>query len=151
MITPDMDREAIVELLREKRSVHPVADLALYAFRDMSQCAWEPFVKAALERCPVSLDMTRSMSIDEVYAWLLDMRCTSIYDAQRLAQPDEVVNFKTGDGLEKAFVLANVIRHRCPTLALEILVRAEQVSLSGPDCDYAFSSSKGLELVLNIP
>jgi hypothetical protein len=151
MITPDMGRETIVELVRDKRSTHPVADLALYAFRDMSQCAWEPFVKAALERCPVTLHMTQSMSIDEVYAWLLDMRSTSIYDAQRLAQPDEVVNFKTGDGLEKAFVLANVIRHQCPTMALELQGRGEQALLRTSDCDYAFSSSKGLDLVLNIP
>ena len=146
-----MDREAIVDLIREKRAVHPVADLALYAFRDMSQCAWEPFVKAALERCPVSLNACARMSIDQVYTWLLDMRSTSIYDAQRLAQPDEVVNFKTGDGLEKAFVLANVIRHQRPTLALEIQASGAQVSLSGLDRVYTFSTCKGLDLVLNIP
>jgi len=151
MITPDMDREAIVNLVRDQRSVHPVADLALYAFRDMSQCAWEPFIKAALERCPVTLEMTKTMSIDQVYTWLLGMHSQSIYDAQRLAQPDEVVNFKTGDGLEKAFALANVIRHQRPSLALDIRARGGEVCVSGTGLDYAFASAKGLDVMLNIP
>ncbi len=151
MITPDMDREAIVRLVRDRRSVHPVADLALYAFRDMSQCAWAPFVKAALERCPVTVDMSKTMSIDQVYAWLLAMPNVSIYDAQRVAQPDEVVNYKTGDGLEKAFVLANVIRQQHPSLALDIMTKGEQVRVSCNDLDYGFMSTKGLEVALNIP
>ena len=151
MITPDMDREEIIKLVRDRRSTHPVADLAIYAYRDMSQCAWEPFVKAALERCPVTLDMTKTMSSDQVYTWLLGMRNASIYDAQRLAQPDEVVNYKTGDGLEKAFVLANVIRHRCPSLVLDIRTRGKEVVVRGQGLDYVFKSGKGLDVLLNIP
>jgi hypothetical protein len=117
----------------------------------MSQCAWAPFVKAALERCPVALEMTQTMTVDQVYAWLLGMRNMSIYDAQRLAQPDEVVNFKSGDGLEKAFVLANVIQHRHRSSTLELSTQAEQVWVKGHGIDYLFKSSKGLDVALKIP
>lgn len=149
-ITPDMGREAIIELIGAKRFTHPVADLAIYAYRDMSQCAWEPFVKAALERSPVTLALTQTMSNDQVYTWLLGMRNASIYDAQRLAQPDEVVNYKTGDGLEKAFVLAHVIRHRHPCSSLELSTKGEQVWVKGHGLDYVFKSGKGLELALSL-
>ncbi len=33
----------------------------------------------------------------------------SIYDDQRLALPDEVWNFRRGDGIEKALLLADYI------------------------------------------
>ncbi len=37
----------------------------------------------------------------------------SIYDgASRLAQPDEVWNYRRGDGFEKALLVANVLRGR---------------------------------------
>ncbi|MCF7973387.1 MAG: hypothetical protein K9N55_06200 [Phycisphaerae bacterium] len=112
LLTPGMDRQAIIEAITSKRTSNPVADLAVYAYRDMDQCDWEPFVKAAFVRNPVSVDRARDMSIEQVYAWLLGMHNKSIYDGNRLAQPDEVVNFKTGDGIEKAFVLANIAHHR---------------------------------------
>ena len=62
-----------------------------------------------------------------------------------------MVNYGTGDGLEKAFVLANVIRHQRPSLALDMTTRGEQVCVSGPGLDYAFKSAKGLDVMLNIP
>ena len=54
------------------------------------------------------------------------MRDISIYDGKRLAQPDEVANFQTGDGVEKAFLLANVIRERGLGEDIELVV--ERVS-----------------------
>ena len=84
------------------------------------------------------------MSIGEVYAWLLGMQNSSIYDAARLAQPDEVVNFKTGDGLEKAFVLANVMRNRTPGQVVTIHSEGGKVEL-GIDRAYSFCSQKGFD------
>ena len=55
-------------------------------------CDWIPFLKAAIERNPVSIEMTEKMSVQEVYEWLEQMSNNSIYDNQRLAQPDEVAN-----------------------------------------------------------
>ena len=45
----------------------------------------------------------------EVYNILHDMPDESIYEGKRLALPDEVWNFKRGDGIEKALLLADFI------------------------------------------
>ena len=143
-ITPDQSREEIMEYLREIRSDNPTADLAFYAYRDMESCDWRPFMKAAIERSPVSLERTQAMSIPEVYRWLQDMRSVSIYDRNRLGQPDELANYLTGDGLEKAILLANVLRHRNPEQELHLEVDNSSVLLRG-ERDYEFVSAKSLQ------
>ncbi len=142
-ITPEQSREQIIDYLKHKRQSNKTADLAFYAYRDMETCNWAPFVKAALERNPVSLQMTDSMSIEQAYGWLENMRNDSIYDNKRLAQPDEVANYKAGDGLEKAFVLANVIHKREPTRDMEIIAEKNDISLKGQK-KYSFKSTKSL-------
>jgi hypothetical protein len=102
-----------------------------------------------VERNPVSLKMVESKSDDEVYDWLEQMNDTSIYDAKRLAQPDEVANYNTGDGLEKAFLLANVIRQRDPEQNIEIVVDKNDIVVKGSD-QYRFLSVKGLEKQIRI-
>jgi hypothetical protein len=160
-ISPDQSRAEIIAYLRQIRAQNPVADLAFYAFRDMEICDWRPFVKAAVERSPVSLEATKSMSLAEVYDWLARMPSASIYDGNRLAQPDELANYGTGDGLEKAFLLANVLRHRHPEQELhlevdnsKILLRGAPQSVAGilpasqePDArdTYEFTSAKSLQ------
>ena len=72
------------------------------------------------------------------------MKDDTIYDGRRLAQPDEVANFKTGDGLDKAFLLANVIRERNPEQEVEIITDKEQVILKGRH-EHRFVSNKNLE------
>jgi len=140
----DQGREEIIEYLRSQRRSNPVADLAFYAFRDMETCEWRPFVKAAVERNPVSLEMTRSKDIGEVYAWLGQMDGGSLYDGNRLAQPDEVANYHTGDGLEKAFLLANILRNRQPDQAVRLEVDNRRVLLRGAQ-EFEFVSAKSLQ------
>lgn len=142
-ISPDQSREQIIEYLQHKRQNNKTADLAFYAYRDMESCRWAPFVKAALERNPVSLQMTDSKSAEEVYKWLGQLQNSSIYDNGRLAQPDEVANYKTGDGLEKAFLLANVIHQIDPSQDIEIVADKDNVYLNGRE-QYSFKSTKGL-------
>ncbi|MHC4753322.1 MAG: hypothetical protein ACYTFW_26095 [Planctomycetota bacterium] len=77
------------------------------------------------------------------------MKNISIYDGRRLAQPDEVANYKTGDGLEKAFVLANIIRHKNPEQSLDITVDANRVILK-EQSQYQFVSTKRLRKRLGI-
>jgi hypothetical protein len=149
-IPADYSREQVIDYLQQLRATSTTADLAFYAFRDMQTCDWAPFIKAAVERNPVSIQMTESMSVDEVHAWLGQMRSTSIYDGKRLAQPDELANYKTGDGLEKAFLLANVIRHRKPEQETTIVVDNHNVVLKGPT-DYRFVSDKQLQRRITIP
>jgi hypothetical protein len=139
----DWTRDRIIEYLQDLRSRNATADLAFYAYRDMETCDWVPFVKAAVERSPVSLAMPESMSLDEVFAWLKKMDDSSIYDGKRLAQPDEVANYRTGDGLEKAILLANVIRQKLPQQDIEINVDKNNVVLNAGG-EYRFTSSKGL-------
>jgi hypothetical protein len=143
-IPADYTREQIIDYLRQIRQSNTTADLAFYAYRDMESCDWVPFVKAAVERNPVSIQMVTSMSLEQVLAWLNQMNNDSIYDGKRLAQPDELANYKTGDGLEKAFLLANVIRQRNPAQNIEIVSDKSEVVLKGPN-QYRFVSPKGLK------
>jgi hypothetical protein len=145
----DWTREEIVDYLGKLRNRSATADLAFYAFRDMGTCDWAPFIKAAVERSPVSLAIAEPMSVDEVYAWLKKMDGVSIYDGKRLAYPDEVANYNTGDGLEKAFFLANVIRQRFPQEDIDIAVGDSRIVLKGAG-EYRFASSKGLKKKIHI-
>jgi hypothetical protein len=144
VISTEHTREQIIDYLKAIRGSSFVADLAFYAYRDMESCDWAPFIKAAVERSPVSVGMVESMSLEQVYAWLTQIRNISIYDGKRLAQPDEVANYRTGDGLEKAFLLANVIRHRDPQQDIEIIADNSTVALKGAQ-RYQFASEKGLK------
>jgi len=149
-ISVEQSREQIIDYLRTIRQNSPTADLAFYAYRDMEICDWAPFIKAAVERNPVSIQMAHSMSNQDVYAWLEQMKNISIYDGRRLAQPDEVANYQTGDGLEKAFLLANVIRSRKPEQDIEITVDNNHVVLKEQN-EYRFVSEKGFKKQINIP
>ena len=149
-LSTDMDRNKVIEYLQNLRQANITADLAFYAYRDMQTCDWMAFVKAAIERNPVSLELTDSMSIDHAYNWLEQMDDTSIYDAKRLAQPDEVANYNSGDGLEKAFLLANVIRKKMPEQDMELKID-DSVILLITDKQYKFSSAKGLKKNIQIP
>jgi hypothetical protein len=149
-ISVEQSREQIIDCLQEVRRSNPTADLAFYAYRDMETCDWAPFIKAALERNPVSLKMVDSMSAEEAHTWLEKMDNTSIYDGKRLAQPDEVANYKTGDGLEKAFLLANLIRQRNPEQDIKINVDNHSVIVKGKH-EYRFTSDKGFTKQINIP
>ncbi len=140
----DWTREQIIDYLQKLRGQSVTADLAFYAYRDMETCDWLPFLKAAIERSPVSLVMTESMPLDVVYAMLKKMNNVSIYDGKRLAQPDEVANYRTGDGFEKALLLANCIHKRLPNENLDISVNGNSVVLKGAG-EYRFESSKGLK------
>jgi len=142
-ISVEQEREQIIEYLQAIREINSTADLAFYAYRDMETCDWTPFVKAAVERNPVSIQAFKSLSVEQVYAWLKEMKNESIYDGKRLAQPDEVANYQTGDGLEKAFLLANIIHAKQPREDIEVIADGEKVVLKGPG-KYYFSFTKGL-------
>jgi len=145
----NMQREEVIEYLQSVRDKNPTADLAFYTFRDMQTCDWTPFVKAALERSPVSLEKTKSMSEDDVYQWLNSMPGSSIYDDKRLAQPDEVANYQTGDGLERAFLLANILHSRDPQQEIQILAEGNTVTVKGRG-EYSFESEKQLKQTVQI-
>ena len=118
-ISPAQSRNEILAYLQSMRhqtlgakDASSVIDLAFYAGRYMDSCDWRPFFKAAYERNPVSVAYFHDREMSDVYDELKSWPGESIYDANRLALPDEVVNFKRGDGIEKAITLANVSRSR---------------------------------------
>ncbi|UCD30169.1 MAG: hypothetical protein JSV03_06780 [Planctomycetota bacterium] len=149
-ISVGQTREQITDYLRHIRQNNTTADLAFYAYRDMETCDWAPFIKAAVQRNPVSIGMMDSMSTEQIAARLEQMDGVSIYDGKRLAQPDEVANYNTGDGIEKAFLLANIIRQRHPQQDIQILAANSAVMLKAAD-EYRFTSNKGFEKQITIP
>jgi len=148
-ISVEQSREQIIEYLQQVRRSNSTADLAFYAYRDMETCDWTPFIKAAVQRNPVSVQAVESMSLEQVYTWLEQMKNNSIYDGKGLAQPDEVANYETGDGLEKAFLLANVILQRDPKQDVQIVADNNRVLVKG-SAEYRFVSVKGLEKQVQI-
>lgn len=144
-ITKDMTREAVIARLEVLRATHPAADLAFYAYRDLSRTEAAPFLKAAMERNPVSVAGAKPMSDDEVVSVIQAMPSESIYDEPgRLAQPDEVWNYGRGDGAEKAILLANILKARTGELPARIEVSPEGVVLAIAGKRHEFASAKGL-------
>ncbi len=124
-------------------SSHPLARLALIAFRDINSTGWKPFLKAAYERNPVILQALGEMNLAEIYRGLQALSDVSIYpDDYRLAQPDEVWNFATGDGLEKAVAMASIVFRRHGGQTLKLLHRNDTWILKCQDAEFSFSSSK---------
>ena len=146
---PAWSREEVIDYLESIRDTNITADLAFYAYRDMTRCDWRPFIKAAIERCPVSIEQHADDTIEQVYSQLAAMPNESIYDGPRLAQPDEVANYNTGDGIEKAFTLATILRSRQPEETIEIHIEKDKAVVQAGK-EYGFQSSKGLRQTIHL-
>ena len=109
----DMQRDDIIQYLESRRKNNIMADMCFHAYHDLNRIEADPFIQAAVERNPVSISGTEGMSDQQVVEMVKAFPEESIYeDKGRLAQPDEVWNFKHGDGLEKALLLANIFSNR---------------------------------------
>ena len=144
-IDRDMSREEVIQRLEESRRKNEMADMAFYAYRDLLRTEVDPFLLAAMERNPVSLTGTAALSEAALLDEVRTMPDASIYDDKgRLAQPDEVWNYRRGDGVEKAVLLANILRKRNPGEKIHIHVSPNEVFLGGVGQDVTFHSNKGL-------
>jgi len=143
-LNSEMTRQDILDYISAKSNNNEVALLSLYAYRQMDKIDWKPFVITALQRNPVSLDGLKGKTAESTYHLLLGMPGDSIYDGQRLAQPDEVWNFGRGDGLEKAFVLANFLYNETTPQSMKLTVEQSDVILEVDAKGYRFVSEKGL-------
>jgi hypothetical protein len=148
-IPPDSTREEIIELLESERDSNPVVDLAFQAYRDMKRAPWKPFLKAAIERNPVSIHAFEAAELGAVAEQLAQMENVSIYDGTRMAQPDEVWNFQRGDGLEKALCLMNIARQRFPQDTAQLSGDEHNVCVRVRARDYRFETTKRLDLPLD--
>lgn len=112
-LVPGLSREAIVERLEALREENELARLAFHAYRDLSRVEHAPFLDAALRRNPVCRAETADLPESDLVARVSGFPNASIYEgAGRLAQPDEVWNFRRGDGLERILLLACILRDR---------------------------------------
>jgi hypothetical protein len=141
-ISPDHSREDIRDLILGSAEESELSMLTLYVYRDMDHIDWVPFIKAAVERNPVNINELAAKTIEEVYQLLESLPGESIYEGNRLAQPDEVWNFKRGDGLEKALLFAGLIINRKKDASLEISIRGGKVQLSEGEKVFKFHTGK---------
>ena len=98
-----------------------------------------------MDRNPVSVSGAKTMSDDEVVSVIRAMPSESIYDEPgRLAQPDEVWNFNRGDGVEKAILLAVILKGRTEGGSGRIEVLPDKAVLILNGQRHEFTSAKGL-------
>jgi len=140
-----MSREEIREYLSGLRHDSVVADLAFYTGRYMDQCDWNPFLKACMERNPVSQKVFRQLSSEEIYEILKKYPNVSIYDGNRLALPDEVVNYGRGDGIEKALTLAGILKAVGGSDSINLKIDKQEVILRMGRQRFIFSSGKNYQ------
>jgi hypothetical protein len=149
-ITIENSREDIIDLIASKKDDSETARLALYAFRDMEKTDWLPFIKASIERNPVSFGDLNEKNNYEVYSLLKHLADDSIYEGKRLALPDEVWNFKRGDGIEKAFLLADFLVHKDKSSTIAIEIDHKDVLLISGSHEFHFTSRKNLKKSIRI-
>ncbi len=143
-LTAAAGRDAIIARLDAIRDANPVADLSFYAYRDLTRTPFEPFLKACIERNPVSVEGAAALGVAELVARLDALPSESVYDGPgRLAQPDEVWNYGRGDGVEKAVLLAGVLFKRTGQ-PFRLSVNSEQAELTAGEDVYRFPTTKAL-------
>ena len=146
----DMERDDVIAYLESIRDKNTTADLAFYAYRDFSRTNWEPFMKAAIERNPVSIEGCKQYSDTEVINIIEKMPDQSIYDGPRVAQPDEVWNYQRGDGLEKAICLVNILKNRNKYKNIGISVEPNHVTVTLDELKITWPSSKNVKGLINL-
>ena len=149
-ITTDMSREDIITYLESRRHEDITADLAFYAARDMSRIHHEPFIKAATERNPVSIEQTQTLSDQELIMTLEQLPNESIYEGARMAQPDEVWNYRRGDGWERAICLANIMKKRHPDQPVTVIAENSTVSISMMEKTITWTTTKNISKTITI-
>ncbi len=142
----DQEREEIISYISDKATDNQLAELSLYIHRQMDKIDWKPFIKAAIERNPVSIAGLSGKTVAAVYEILSAMPNNSVYDSNRLAQPDEVWNFNTGDGIEKAILMANFLSNNMNSSSLKLIVENDTVILVDGHNQFRFTSNKKLKI-----
>jgi len=149
-ITTEDTREKIINKITIKASKSELSLLALYVYRQMDTINWLPFVKAAIERNPVCFIELNGKSLTEIYDILNNFPDESIYDGTRLALPDEVWNFRRGDGIEKALLLADFLINRDHMSEFSIEIDKKDVNFKYNGTNFHFLSNKSLKKSIHI-
>jgi hypothetical protein len=149
-ISTDDSREKIIALINKNSEKSEQAMLTLYVYRQMDKTNWLPFIKASIERNPVSFTELNGRTSTEVCNIINSMPDDSIYDGKRLALPDEVWNFRRGDGIEKALLLADFIIHNDRSTSVSIDIENKKVNLNHLGTTFHFISHKSFRKSIRI-
>lgn len=141
-ISTDDTRDKIISLVTRHSEKSELALLTLYVYRQMDHISWHPFLKAAVERNPVCLTDLKGCDVEQVVHIISALPNESIYDGKRLALPDEVWNFRRGDGIEKALLLADIMLNNDSSSNISIEIENRKVLLSWKGKSFHFSSHK---------
>jgi hypothetical protein len=150
VITVDDDRDKIIHSIYNLTENSELSQLTLYVYRQMDKIDWLPFIKAAIERNPVCINELNGKTIRDVYEILTAMPDQSIYDGKRLALPDEVWNFRRGDGIEKAILLADFILQKDSSSHLNIEIEKKNIQMIYNGNEFNFHSSKSFNKTISI-
>jgi|WetSurMetagenome_2_1015567.scaffolds.fasta_scaffold00760_18 hypothetical protein len=149
-ISSEDSREKIISLITKHSVKAELSQLALYVYRQMDKIDWMPFIKAAIERNPVCFNDLTGKTNPEVYSILKEMPDESIYDGKRLSLPDEVWNFRHGDGIEKALLLADFLIHKNYSMKISIEIDYKNITLTSGGERYHFTSDKNFKKSISI-
>jgi hypothetical protein len=149
-VPPDATRDDVLRYVRVMAESNRTAELALYAYRDMDRIDWAPFMKAAVERNPVSLEALKEKTLDQAAEVVESFENVSIYGENRLALPDEVWNFGRGDGIEKALFLLNFVKSRYPGEKAVIRIGGGSVRFESEHLDKVFETKKDQNRTLEL-
>jgi hypothetical protein len=142
LLSSSASNKEVIDNLSSIRHLSTTADLAFYAGRYLDSCDWSPFLKAAFERNPVSVAFFKDCDLETTCFKLNEWPNESIYEGNRLALPDEVVNYQRGDGIEKAITFINIARSK--HLNIEIEQRAAKIIVKTADRKFEFHTLKTL-------
>jgi hypothetical protein len=149
-IRNDQTRKEIADAIYKMANQSELCMLSLYVHREMGRIDWLPFIKACFERNPVSFQELKGKSVDEVYNIINGLDNNSIYDGNRLATPDEVWNFRRGDGIEKALLLGDFIINMKEPSKITMHIVGSEVILSYSGISYKFRSGKNLNKQIEV-
>ncbi len=143
-------REEIIDTVCSLAGESELCMLTLYVYRQMDKIDWLPYIKASFERNPVCFLDLNEKSVSEVYRIIENLDNHSIYDGNRLALPDEVWNYRRGDGIEKAILLADFILKKEVSYPVKIRIDVKDVTVEYHKLKYHFKSGKSLRRIIEV-
>ena len=149
-ISTEQSQKEITDSILKMANQSELCMLSLYVYRKMDKIDWLPFIKACFERNPVSFQELKGKSLDEVYNTINSLDNNSIYDGSRLALPDEVWNFRRGDGIEKALLFGDYIINIKEPARITITIDGSEVMLDHSGKKYHFNSVKNLKKQIDV-
>jgi hypothetical protein len=149
-ISIDNSRKEISDNIYKLANESELCLLSLYVYRQMDRIDWLPYVKASFERNPVSFQELKGKTLLEAYNTIENLDNQSIYSEKRLALPDEVWNFRRGDGIEKAMLFADYILNNEETRRVTIRVDRKDVEVVYSGRNFRFRSRKELSRIIEV-